>query len=66
MISASTKGIKEESKGKTNDSKVLGALLAERAKEAGILTMVLDRGRYTYHGRIKALTHILRESGIKI
>lgn len=66
LVSASTQGIKEESSGKVSDAKVLGALLAEKAKEVGIVAMTLDRGRYTYHGRIKALTDILRKSGIKI
>ncbi|MCW3064980.1 MAG: ribosomal protein, partial [Solirubrobacterales bacterium] len=41
-----------------------GALLAERAKEAGIETAVFDRGGYKYHGRVKALADGAREAGL--
>lgn len=66
IVSASTRGVKKESKGKVGEVEVLGKLLAERVKEAGIKEMVLDRGRYAYHGRVKALTDVLRENGIKL
>ena len=42
-----------------------GALLAERAKAAGIETVVFDRGGYTYGGRIAALADAARESGLR-
>jgi large subunit ribosomal protein L18 len=41
-----------------------GALLAERAKAAGIDTAVFDRGGYQYHGRVKALAEGAREGGL--
>jgi large subunit ribosomal protein L18 len=41
-----------------------GALLAERAKAAGIETAVFDRGGYRYHGRVKALADGAREGGL--
>ncbi len=41
-----------------------GALLADRAKAAGIETAVFDRGGYQYHGRIKALADGAREGGL--
>jgi large subunit ribosomal protein L18 len=41
-----------------------GALLAERAKAAGIDTVVFDRGGYKYHGRVKALADGAREAGL--
>ena len=41
-----------------------GALLADRAKAAGIDTAVFDRGGYQYHGRIKALADGAREGGL--
>lgn len=44
----------------------LGRDLAEQAKNKGIKELVLDRGPYPYHGRIKALTEVMREQGIKI
>jgi large subunit ribosomal protein L18 len=42
-----------------------GALLAERAKSAGVETVVFDRGGYQYHGRVKALAEGAREGGLK-
>ena len=41
-----------------------GALLAERAKAAGVETVVFDRGGYQYHGRVKALAEGAREGGL--
>ena len=41
-----------------------GALLAERAKAAGVETAVFDRGGYQYHGRVKALAEGAREAGL--
>jgi large subunit ribosomal protein L18 len=43
----------------------VGQLIAERAKAAGIDTVVFDRGGYTYGGRIAALADAARESGLK-
>ena len=43
-----------------------GALLAERAKAAGIERAVFDRGGYQYHGRVKALAEGAREGGLAI
>ena len=40
-----------------------GALLAERAKAAGVEAAVFDRGGYQYHGRVKALAEGAREGG---
>ena len=41
-----------------------GALIAERARAAGIETAVFDRGGYRYHGRVKALAEGAREGGL--
>ncbi len=43
----------------------VGRLLAERAKAAGVSTVVFDRGGFKYHGRIKALADAARESGLE-
>ena len=42
----------------------VGKLLAERATAAGIKDVVFDRGRYLYHGRVKALADGAREGGL--
>ena len=41
-----------------------GELLAERAKAAGVESVVFDRGGYRYHGRVKALADGAREGGL--
>jgi large subunit ribosomal protein L18 len=43
-----------------------GALLAERAKAAGVQRAVFDRGGYRYHGRVKAVADGAREAGLAI
>ncbi len=42
----------------------VGQLLAERAKAAGVDSVVFDRGGYQYHGRVKALAEGAREGGL--
>jgi large subunit ribosomal protein L18 len=42
-----------------------GALLAERAKAAGVEEVVFDRGGFRYHGRVAALADAAREGGLK-
>lgn len=49
---------------KAKASKV-GALIAARAKEAGIEAVVFDRAGYKYHGRVEALADAAREGGLK-
>ena len=50
--------------GNKEGAKKVGQLLAERAKEKGIESVVFDRGGYLYHGRIKELADGARESGL--
>ena len=42
----------------------VGKLIAERAKAAGVETVIFDRGGYIYHGRVKALADAAREGGL--
>jgi large subunit ribosomal protein L18 len=53
-----------KSLGSMDQAKRAGELLAERAKAAGVETVVFDRGGYRYHGRVKALADGARESGL--
>lgn len=46
-------------------AKVLGARIAEKAKEAGITTVVFDRNGFPYHGIVKAIAEAAREGGLK-
>jgi large subunit ribosomal protein L18 len=45
-------------------AKRAGELVAERAKAAGVESVVFDRGGYRYHGRVKALADGAREKGL--
>ena len=46
-------------------AKVIGKVIAERAKAAGVSKVVFDRGGYKYHGRVKALADAAREAGLQ-
>jgi large subunit ribosomal protein L18 len=52
--------------GPTERAARAGAVLAERAKTAGVTTAVFDRGGYLYHGQVKALAEGAREAGLKL
>ena len=66
---AAASSIETDVRGVDGDKKAhsvrVGQLIAERAKAAGIETVVFDRGGYTYGGRIAALADAARESGLK-
>jgi len=53
-----------EGKTKTEAAKLVGQIVADRAKKAGVTQVVFDRGGYKYHGRIKALADGARENGL--
>lgn len=50
---------------KTEQAKIVGKRLAEKALAAGIEAVVFDRNGYLYHGRVKALAEAAREGGLK-
>ena len=68
LVSASTaqKEVKAELE-KTNDvaaAAYVGKIVAERALEKGITTVVFDRGGFIYHGKVQALADAAREAGL--
>ena len=63
--SSMEKGIAEQKVTKIEQAKLVGSLIAEKAKEAGIESIVFDRNGYLYHGRIKSLAEAAREGGLK-
>lgn len=69
LVAASSldKDVRKEIKGGGNiaAAKVVGKVLAGRAKAAGLEKVVFDRGGYKYHGRVQALAEAAREAGLK-
>ena len=49
---------------KTEEARVVGRLVAQRAKSAGVERVVFDRAGFRYHGRIKSLADAAREAGL--
>jgi large subunit ribosomal protein L18 len=49
---------------KTEQARVVGEVVAERALSKGIKSVVFDRGGYKYHGRVKALAEAARKAGL--
>ena len=47
-------------------AKMIGKLVAERAKQKGITKVVFDRGGYQYHGRVKAVADGARKGGLEL
>ena len=68
LASASTmdEAVKSAEGDKTAKAKLVGALIAERARDAGITAVVFDRGGYQYHGRVAALADSAREAGLTL
>lgn len=69
LAAASTleKELREKLKSGSNKAAAteVGKLIAERAKKAGVSKIVFDRGRFVYHGRIKALADGARDGGLE-
>lgn len=65
LLSVSSRDLKEKTK-KTEVATKMGGLLAEKAKKINLNEAVFDRGRYKYHGRVKALAEGARTGGLKI
>ena len=66
LVSASTLDSSIEGNGGNAEAaRKVGELLAERAKDKGITSVVFDRGGYIYHGRVQALAEGAREGGLE-
>ena len=51
--------------GNTSAAAAVGKAIAERAKSAGVEKVAFDRSRFSYHGRVKALSDAAREGGLQ-
>ncbi|WP_263081760.1 50S ribosomal protein L18 [Endozoicomonas sp. Mp262] len=67
LAAASTveKELRGDATGNVDAAVKVGALIAERAKAAGIAKVAFDRSGYKYHGRVKALADAAREAGLE-
>jgi len=67
LCAASTveKDLQDKKGGNIEAAKIIGRLIAERARAKGIEAVVFDRGGYLYHGRVKSLAEAAREGGLK-
>ncbi len=68
LVSASTRSLTEKGpkmeKTKTDYGKLLGEQIAEKAATVGITSAIFDRGKYKYHGRVKAIAEAARSKGL--
>jgi large subunit ribosomal protein L18 len=68
LVAASTldaEGKGPKGGGNVAAAKGVGKIVAKRAIDKGIQTVLFDRGGYIYHGRVKALAEAAREAGLK-
>jgi large subunit ribosomal protein L18 len=67
LAAASTveKELRSSGSTKSDEAKVVGRLVAERAKAAGVERVVFDRAGFRYHGRIRSLAEAAREAGLE-
>jgi large subunit ribosomal protein L18 len=67
LATASTldKSLRGGKTGNVEAAAMVGTLIAERAKTAGVTAVAFDRSGYKYHGRVKALADAAREGGLE-
>ena len=65
LLSVSDKNLGKEKMTKIEKAHALGLLMARDAAKKKIKKIVFDRGRYAYHGRVKAIAEGLREGGLE-
>ncbi len=67
LASASTldKSLRSNATGNVDAAVKVGALIADRAKQAGVTKVAFDRSGFKYHGRVKALADAARENGLE-
>lgn len=63
--SSKEKSVADQKGNKIDQAKLVGQVIADKAKEKGIQTVKFDRNGYLYHGRVKSLADAARENGLK-
>ena len=67
LVAASTLegDLRADGHSKAEEAKLVGKLVGEKARAAGISRVVFDRGGYRYHGRVEQLAQAAREAGLE-
>ena len=65
LAAAGSLGADDVNGAKLDQAAAVGKMIAEKAKAAGIESVVFDRNGYLYHGRVKTLAEAAREAGLK-
>ncbi len=65
LASANSLQLKEKAANKTEQAAKVGELIAEKAKAAGVSSVVFDRNGYLYHGRVQSLADGARKGGLE-
>lgn len=65
LVSASSREKDLKATGNKEGAKKVGSAIAERAKKAGLSTVIFDRGGFQYHGRVASLADGAREAGLE-
>ncbi len=66
LAAASSRESELGASSKVDSARAVGRALAQRAKAAGVESVVLDRGGYQYHGRVRSLAEGAREGGLNL
>jgi len=66
IAAASDRDIKEKKGTRSAAGEILGGRIARKAKDAGVIRAVFDRGGYRYHGIVQAVAEGARKAGLKI
>ncbi|MCH7779878.1 MAG: 50S ribosomal protein L18 [Acidobacteria bacterium] len=66
LVHASSRDSEIKGEGNIEAAKKVGALVAQRLKDAGVEQVVFDRGGVLYHGRVRAIADAVRQAGLKI
>jgi len=64
-VNAAVRAQAKDEEGKVGMARIVGRVLAERAREKGITKVAFDRGGYLYHGRVRAVAEGAREGGLE-
>lgn len=65
LVASSDSMIDTKNKKPIEKAALVGADIAKKAKEAGVTSVVFDRGAFKYHGRVKALADAARDGGLE-